>query len=162
MQSPSPYLFLNFKVIVILNYNVSLSEFRYTLRNVARCWTYETSLLIDEDISNTIPEHEYRDYFAPDFLLHPEVVTRQENANSKQYLELIVKHTYDNLKMVQHSPSVQIQNVPGDALPTEEFNAIALDEVDPDVRQSQVELDRRVDAPNEFYQDDKDQDFDET
>jgi len=118
--------------------------------------------LIDEEISNTIPEHEYRDYFAPDFLLHPEVVTRQENANSKQYLELIVKHTYDNLKMVQHSPSVQIQNVPDDALPTEEFNAIALDEVDPDVRQSQVELDRRVDAPNEFYQDDKDQDFDET
>lgn len=64
--------------------------------------------------------------------------------------------------MVQHSPSVQIQDVPGDALPTEELNAIALDEADPDVRQSQAELDRRVDAPNEFYDDDKDQDFDET
>lgn len=118
--------------------------------------------MIDEEISNIIPEHEYRDYFAPDFLLHPEVVSRQDNANSKQYLELIVKHTLDNLKMVQHSPSVQIHDRPDDALATEEANAIALEEADPDVRQSQVELDRRVDPPNEFYQDDKDQDFDET
>jgi len=27
----------------------------YTLRNVARCWTYETSLLLDEAISNELP-----------------------------------------------------------------------------------------------------------
>ncbi len=27
----------------------------YTVRNVARCWTYETSLLLDTDISNELP-----------------------------------------------------------------------------------------------------------
>ena len=27
----------------------------YTKRNVARCWTYETGVLLDEDISNDIP-----------------------------------------------------------------------------------------------------------
>ena len=27
----------------------------YTLRNVARCWAYETSLLVDEPISNELP-----------------------------------------------------------------------------------------------------------
>ena len=27
----------------------------YTIRNVARCWTYETSLLLDTDISNELP-----------------------------------------------------------------------------------------------------------
>lgn len=27
----------------------------YTVRNVARCWTYETSLLVDEDIGSDIP-----------------------------------------------------------------------------------------------------------
>ena len=27
----------------------------YTVRNVARCWTHETSVLVDEDISNEIP-----------------------------------------------------------------------------------------------------------
>lgn len=63
----------------------------YTLRNVARCWTYETSLLVDEQISNELPFTEYLEFFAPDFTLHPEVVTRQENANSKQYLEAITK-----------------------------------------------------------------------
>lgn len=31
----------------------------YTLRNVARCWTYETSLLVDETISNDIPMNDY-------------------------------------------------------------------------------------------------------
>ncbi|MES1905232.1 MAG: Histone deacetylase 3, partial [Paramarteilia canceri] len=28
----------------------------YTLKNVARCWTYETSILVDQPIINTIPE----------------------------------------------------------------------------------------------------------
>ena len=29
----------------------------YTVRNVARCWTYETSVLLDTEISNEIPYH---------------------------------------------------------------------------------------------------------
>jgi hypothetical protein len=31
----------------------------YTLRNVARCWTYETAILVDrdKDITNEIPEN---------------------------------------------------------------------------------------------------------
>lgn len=66
----------------------------YTLRNVARCWTYETSLLVDEPISNELPFTEYLEFFAPDFTLHPDVVTRQENANSKQYLEAITKYVF--------------------------------------------------------------------
>ena len=27
----------------------------YTVRNVARCWTFETSLLVESDISNELP-----------------------------------------------------------------------------------------------------------
>ena len=27
----------------------------YTVKNVARCWTYETALLLDSDISNELP-----------------------------------------------------------------------------------------------------------
>ncbi|KAK8767946.1 hypothetical protein V5799_005273, partial [Amblyomma americanum] len=49
----------------------------YTVRNVARAWTYETALLLDEPVSSEIPYNEYFEYFAPDFTLHPEVVTRQ-------------------------------------------------------------------------------------
>ena len=47
---------------------------------------------------------EYFEYFAPDFSLHPDVVTRQENGNSKQYLEAIIKTIHENLRMVEHAP----------------------------------------------------------
>lgn len=29
----------------------------YTVKNVARCWTYETSLILNEQLSNDIPYH---------------------------------------------------------------------------------------------------------
>ncbi|CAL8099905.1 unnamed protein product [Orchesella dallaii] len=126
----------------------------YTLRNVARCWTYETSLLVDEPISNELPYTEYFEYFAPDFTLHPEMVpTRQDNANPKHYLELIVKHVCENLKLLQHAPSVQIQDIPPDALSLEN-----IDEYNPDDRISQADEDKRIDAANEFYDGDNDVD----
>lgn len=128
---------------------------RYTPRNVARCWTYETSLLVDEQISNELPMNDYLEFFAPDFTLHPEIPTRQENANSKQYLELIGRHVYDNLKMCQHAPSVQMFDTPEDALPEENRK---VEETDPDVRMCQSDEDRIVEAKNEFFDGDQDND----
>ena len=58
----------------------------YTLRNVARLWAYETSILCEEELSSELPYQEYFEYFGPDFALHPEVNPRMENANSQQYL----------------------------------------------------------------------------
>ncbi|KAJ0172954.1 hypothetical protein K1T71_011130 [Dendrolimus kikuchii] len=124
----------------------------YTLRNVARCWTYETSLLVDEQISNELPYNEYLEFFAPDLQLHPEI-NGTTNANSKQYLEAITKHVYDNLKMCQHSPAVQMSHVPGDFFP-EEYKI--KEEPDPDIRIGQEEADKMVEPKNEFYEDDKD------
>ncbi|EFX81904.1 histone deacetylase 3-like [Daphnia pulex] len=129
----------------------------YTLRNVARCWTYETSLLVDEGISNELPYNEYFEYFAPDFSLHPDVVTRQENANSKQYLETITKTIHENLRMIEHAPSVMMQDVPPDLLNFEEA-----EELDPDVRLHQQEEDKRIEPDNEYYDGEKDQDKDGT
>jgi histone deacetylase 3 len=126
----------------------------YTLRNVARCWTYETSLLIDEQISNELPMNDYLEFFAPDFTLHPEIVTRQDNANSKQYLDSITKHVYDNLKMCQHAPSVQIHDRPDDALPPVDVK----EEPDPEVRVSQADEDKMVEPKNEFFDGDQDND----
>ncbi|KAM3959490.1 histone deacetylase 3 [Aphomia sociella] len=128
----------------------------YTLRNVARCWTYETSLLVDENISNELPYTEYLEFFAPDFQLHPEI-SSTNNANSKQYLEAITKHVYDNLKMCQHSPAVQMTHVPGDFFP-DEYKI--KEEPDPDVRVSKDESDMIVEPKNEFYDDEKDNDKD--
>uniref|UniRef100_T1J752 Histone deacetylase n=1 Tax=Strigamia maritima TaxID=126957 RepID=T1J752_STRMM len=128
----------------------------YTVRNVARCWTYETSLLVDEQISNELPYNEYFEFFAPDFLLHPEVVTRQENANSKQYLDTIVKTVMENLKLLEHAPCVQMQEVPPDLLSLENT-----EEPDPDVRNNQNDVDNRIEPTEEYYDGDKDQDKDD-
>jgi histone deacetylase 3 len=49
-----------------------------------------------------------------------------------------------------------MHDVPGDAFPSQEGGGH--DEVDPDVRVSQAEEDRRIEPTNEFYDGDKDQD----
>ena len=60
----------------------------YTIRNVARCWCYETSVLLDKEISDDIPFNDYYEYYAPDFKLHlkPEPM---ENLNTPEYVCVI-------------------------------------------------------------------------
>ena len=60
----------------------------YTLRNVPRCWAYETGLVLGEDLPNEIPENEYYEYFAPEYKLHLPV-SNMENQNTKEYLDTI-------------------------------------------------------------------------
>jgi histone deacetylase 3 len=128
----------------------------YTVRNVARCWTYETSICVDKDLALELPySTEYFEYFAPDFSLHPDVNPRSENANSKPYLESILETMHTQIRMVQHAPSVQMQDVPGSFLPEDNDN---LDDLDPDVRNHELEEERRVEPENEFYDGDRDQD----
>lgn len=31
----------------------------YTVRNVARCWTYETSIIVDEQLNSELPDNGY-------------------------------------------------------------------------------------------------------
>ena len=84
----------------------------YVIRNVARCWTYETSICTETDLVSDLPYNtEYFEYFAPDFSLHPDINPRQENANSRQYLESIMETLHDQIKMLQHAPSVQVSIV---------------------------------------------------
>lgn len=59
----------------------------YTIRNVSRAWAYETSILLDETVSNNIPYNDYFEFYAPSFKLHLEPDPELENANSKEYLE---------------------------------------------------------------------------
>lgn len=54
----------------------------YTIRNVARCWAYETSVLLDTEIPNEIPYNDYFEYYAPDFKLHLEPEPK-ENLNTE-------------------------------------------------------------------------------
>ena len=66
------------------------------------------------------------------------MVTRQENANSKQYLEAIVKTIHENLREIAHAPSVMMQDVPPDLLGFE-----CSEESDQDSRLNQRDEDKR-------------------
>ncbi|CAG0884312.1 unnamed protein product [Cyprideis torosa] len=135
----------------------------YTLRNVARCWTYETSLLVNEDIANEIPFFEYFEYFAPDFVLHQPFSKKLDNLNSKTYLDMIVKMVDENLRYLDCAPAVQMQHIPPDWLePT--HHRIDPEDRDPDQREGTAKNEPEVKAEpeNEFYSGDQDQDEKDT
>ena len=85
--SPSLCLFLYLSPVLSLTLHLSRSIFHilfllliplsrtqggggYTVRNVARCWAYETSVLLNTPLSNDIPYNDFFEYYAPDFKLH--------------------------------------------------------------------------------------------
>ena len=42
----------------------------YTMRNVARCWAFETAVLTGHNVDNAMPHNDYFEYYGPDYLLH--------------------------------------------------------------------------------------------
>ena len=70
----------------------------YTIRNVSRCWSIETSVALNTEIANELP-YDYFEYFGPDFKLHinPNHVTNQ---NTAEHLEKIKKRLFENLRML--------------------------------------------------------------
>ena len=83
----------------------------YTVRNVARCWTHETSVLTNTDLSNTLPNNEYIEYFGPHYDLMPELPSRHDNGNNREYLDTLVTQVHDMLRLTAHAPSVQMFDV---------------------------------------------------
>lgn len=72
----------------------------YTLRNVPRCWTYETSVCLGVDIPNEIPEdNEYREYFCPEYKIHMPT-SNMENLNTREDLDKTIERIFENLKQV--------------------------------------------------------------
>ena len=69
----------------------------YTLRNVPRCWTYETSMALGIEVEDKLPQNPYLDYFFPEKTLH-QPVTNMENMNRQEELDFVLKYIYDNLR----------------------------------------------------------------
>jgi acetoin utilization deacetylase AcuC-like enzyme len=86
----------------------------YTIRNVARCWTYETSVLAGMDLPNELPPNDYLSHFGPDYSLHPNIISSSYNKNSRQYLETINVQVAEYLRFLDGAPSVQMQEIPPD------------------------------------------------
>ncbi len=58
----------------------------YTIRNVARTWTYETGICCDKELDEDLPFNEYMQYFGPEYKLDVPR-TSMEDFNSREYLE---------------------------------------------------------------------------
>jgi histone deacetylase 1/2 len=118
----------------------------YTIRNVARAWTYETSIALGVEIPNELPYNDYFEYYGPDFKLHISP-SNMPNQNANEYLEKIKTKLFENLRLIPHAPGVQMQAIPDDIMNVDEQEAEALDaaeDTNPDKRSSQIAKDKRI------------------
>ena len=78
----------------------------YTVRNVSRCWTYETAVLLDQEISNDLPGqgNPYFGYYGPDYHLHISK-SNMVNLNSEADLHHIEMTIMENIRMAPNRPS---------------------------------------------------------
>lgn len=81
----------------------------YTVRNVARCWCYETAVVLglEDTVDNEIPPNEYQAYFAPKYHLHL-IPSKMTNMNKWEDLENIYKSIVENLRHLPCAPNIQI------------------------------------------------------
>lgn len=85
----------------------------YTIRNVARCWAYETAVLVNQpNVPNAIPYNDYYEYYAPDYELHLGQDPTMENLNTPKMLDSIRVDILQQLSDLEGAPSVGMQQVP--------------------------------------------------
>lgn len=105
----------------------------YTIRNVSRCWTYETAVALGEDVADELPYNDYFEYYAPDFKLHI-TPSNMENLNSPEYLDKIKERLFENLRQVNHAPNVNAHQAPGG----DDGGDDGDEDMDPDIRISRT------------------------
>jgi histone deacetylase 1/2 len=116
----------------------------YTIRNVARCWAFETAVCLGETLPDFIPSNDYIEYYRPDYRLHLEPSSEahagrrrggggacrermarllpppicppagMENLNSREYLDKCKAVVLENLRYLEAAPGTQLQHVPPD------------------------------------------------
>jgi histone deacetylase 1/2 len=120
----------------------------YTPKNVARCWTYETSLAVNIDIPDEIPFNDYFEYFAPNYRLHIDA-SNVPNENTSDYLQSVMVEVLESLSKLPPVPSVQMRAIPNDYMQLDE--TLAIDQSDPDRRLTRAITDRMIAHPGDFY-----------
>ncbi|KAG9126914.1 histone deacetylase [Ceratobasidium sp. 392] len=83
----------------------------YTMRNVSRCWAYETGLAAGVELGSEIPVNEYYEYFGPDYKLDVRQ-SNMEDMNTREYLERVKGIVLENVRKVGGPPSVQLTDIP--------------------------------------------------
>uniref|UniRef100_A0A0G4IDU1 Histone deacetylase n=1 Tax=Chromera velia CCMP2878 TaxID=1169474 RepID=A0A0G4IDU1_9ALVE len=88
----------------------------YTIRNVARCWAFETGtcLGVEESMPTAIPVNDYIEYYAPNYELHLDADPTFENLNTPQTLDKLRIRALEHLREMEHVPGVGFSQCPGD------------------------------------------------
>ncbi|KAJ1019443.1 hypothetical protein NDA16_004560 [Ustilago loliicola] len=122
---------------------ITLGGGGYTVRNVARTWTYETGLLVGEKLDEDLPFNDYIQYFGPEYKLEVPP-TSMENLNSREYLENLRTKVIDNLRQLPSAPGVQMQETPRTTLNPADVEVSDDEDSDLDERISQRLRDAHV------------------
>jgi histone deacetylase 1/2 len=120
----------------------------YTLRNVPRCWTYETAVLLGVDVKDALPYNDYFEYYGPDYRLHMPV-SNMENLNTSEDLDKVKVQLFDILKQIEPAPGAQIDTGSSmAAVPDHSLPEVDEGKLDPDIRQLETE---KKEHPAEFF-----------
>ena len=141
----------------------------YTVKNVSRCWAYETAVLVGADIPDTLPATIYDAYFADSgWKLHPPLTGKVDNLNSPAGLQRITVSIREKLRYLGGAPSVAMREIPPgleEWLAAEEAAIEAEQEAEIDASSSMGTMSarpsRKRPPQNEFYAGDDDVDADE-
>ncbi|BAM82711.1 histone deacetylase [Cyanidioschyzon merolae strain 10D] len=112
----------------------------YNIRNVARCWLFETSVLLGISVDAQIPYNDYWEYFAPEYSLHIQPMRELENQNSRDYLEKVKSKVIEQLRQLEGAPSVQMKHMPPSIWP-------ATDEIDSEDEAEDIASEDPVSSP---------------
>ncbi|KAF9354807.1 Histone deacetylase 2 [Mortierella sp. NVP85] len=124
----------------------------YTIRNVARAWTFETAVLLNEQLPEEIPFNAYFEYYGPEYRLDVPA-NNMKNDNTPEDLLNLKAQIIENLRHIPCAPSVQMQEVPRDYTSSDDED----DEDDYDVRITRRMADSRI-VPDEELSDSEDED----
>ena len=71
----------------------------YSLRHTASAWTYSTAALLEQDVPNELPDHEYLQYYGPNYTLHPDPLRNMDCLNTLESLQGVVAEALQNIKV---------------------------------------------------------------
>ncbi|KAF9091273.1 histone deacetylase [Mortierella sp. AD031] len=124
----------------------------YTVRNVARAWTFETAVLLNEQLPEELPFNSYFEYYGPEYRLDVPA-NNMKNDNTPEDLANLKAQIIENLRHIPCAPSVQMQEVPRDYTSSDDED----DEMDVDTRITRRLADSRI-VPDEELSDSEDED----
>lgn len=109
----------------------------YNIRNVARCWCYETAVALDTPLDNDIPYNNFLPYYGPKFLLHITPDARVRNENKQKEMKDLVHRVLQNIERIRIAPSVQMFERPHDSYKEmKDAEAVEKEQITMDVSES--------------------------